>query len=1527
MDSEEDSKSARMAEYEQDEDFNEEDHFQQDYNSSQRREIETTEEIILRHIDNDKLIQSYKSGKEEITDLDFDVRGNVYICIFLAGVSDNRTNVFKTTLQNNKMEFEEFIKIKDDQKFFDLLISEPNLILKAIEYTIETKMVSILEHIIDEASSNYLDMHIKDDIIKKLICLSDDSTNKLILRRLCGRYITLLQTSERFEHSLDEDKEISHIAEDSEDISIMNKDPVETKNPRDLMPYSTETKIKPSKGDHEDYSKDDEDIKHNYRPNRGMTSKMGKINSGGPKVGAAKAVRENFYTKYLERSDVIEIAIDLLDQEDVIKLIYVLYDDFGEPTPDNYKLFKLLIQTEHMELFELCIQRCLDPKKMSFDTFEDIKAQVDQERSTFMKRINRSKNLEEDEKYLIKSKGSRYDVQEIVSDCFANAIVMNKMHIAFYLYREYKKAVLGNVQMSIDSILYAFKVDYQVKNKIINVEERLFVLEKFIPYIDYQKSFELIETYRNLICETPELNFMTYCKNPLKIIVTMISQIRQLKIAYPLLKYQVDHLNDILENIGSIVIRNSKSVDDVQDLLLDKLYNDIEIIDMIAHLNCIPILQNPIVDVIISNMYYGPYQRGSFLKDSKCFQIIQDELSFFPGDDVTASSKMTIFSYKEGNAATMRSSNVYEIEDGGDPFEISDEQIKENAGNDSKEIGHMFQFVVWKKSLDVKYIFNAVIAFTLAVVMQVFSALLIEQIRDADSIDDKITETSENSSLSTVEKNKLLDQYTDELEDSTALYYEYITFLLIIHVLTIAYLFQNFQEIIYSRLRGVYTKVITLSIILNFLTSALVIYWLYKYLYQYTVDLDGVDSRRKVKTIIDRIKDDDYFDLELAIAFLTSIQYTRMIFALQMSRIFGPMVKILGNMLIDLSLFIFMYLLVFLIFTCASQLMFNQIEGYDSFINCTLTLFSAALGDFSFDVFAEESTFTRNIGYLFLISYLIVSTITLLNFLIAILSNTYDFLTGHKNALYLREVIYLRQQYGYEPRYSSIISAFVPLNIFAMIMDPIIICLKSSKINDMFLLFEYIVLGILSVIIFFAISALLLPISYVILILDKLKFCFTKPFLGKGDVLYRVLDLITIFFIGLLWLIILLFWSTGKFIVKLFASDIKLLEENREEKQAHTNALKDGSVDYTKFNLMYGDPEREINLEAQEKAKSQNKNKTQKNYSTGNVGNPIKGGMSLTTLKLLKITLLIMRDDYLKKTKKDKTTTIMVPMGCLIKEIYKHFFIQEHINQICLGVYYEKDQGFFETERYSRIVEGFKYYEAKDAKLATDKANYKNLARGIYLKPMIERKNDIRALYWRNKLKSFLMDSEEKWILDQYNQIKRFCNENAVEAVPTCYSIEDLKEAGGSAEGSSKSDNFSRKDNSKANTSFAKKPGSFESQSTNDSLKSSSAKAESEKNDQIPKEKCPTIDISSLLETFIEIEKNLEMRKILNSKRVNRQKLRYLGEKSVINEKDEYDGHIQDTHIPKSFLLKESSMISFKRNWESLAEALEEVNN
>ena len=72
----------------------------------------------------------------------------------------------------------------------------------------------------------------------------------------------------------------------------------------------------------------------------------------------------------------------------------------------------------------------------------------------------------------------------------------------------------------------------------------------------------------------------------------------------------------MLCDIANAIIDASSNLTEVEDLLRDKTYGGTEVINMIVFLDIIEILQNPMIDSIVSNMYFGPYEREFFLKKS-----------------------------------------------------------------------------------------------------------------------------------------------------------------------------------------------------------------------------------------------------------------------------------------------------------------------------------------------------------------------------------------------------------------------------------------------------------------------------------------------------------------------------------------------------------------------------------------------------------------------------------------------------------------------------------------------------------------------------------------------------------------------------------------------------------------------------------------------------------------------------------------------------------------------------------------------
>jgi Polycystin cation channel len=187
------------------------------------------------------------------------------------------------------------------------------------------------------------------------------------------------------------------------------------------------------------------------------------------------------------------------------------------------------------------------------------------------------------------------------------------------------------------------------------------------------------------------------------------------------------------------------------------------------------------------------------------------------------------------------------------------------------------------------------------------------------------------------------------------------------------------------------------------------------------------------------MNEDTSFDILVILAILISIQFARLLFSLQVNRNIGPMVKILGSMFIDVSIFLVLFVTIFLIFLAIGQLLFEELAEFTSPTDAAITLFSASLGNFDYSIFNVFATSKMYAGYVYLTIYLLYTSIMLLNFLIAILSNTYARNNFVKNGLYLRNVLHLRQRYDYDRLYSSITYSAPPLNIITFILTPLII--------------------------------------------------------------------------------------------------------------------------------------------------------------------------------------------------------------------------------------------------------------------------------------------------------------------------------------------------------------------------------------------------------------------------------------------------------------------------------------------------------
>ena len=357
--------------------------------------------------------------------------------------------------------------------------------------------------------------------------------------------------------------------------------------------------------------------------------------------------------------------------------------------------------------------------------------------------------------------------------------------------------------------------------------------------------------------------------------------------------------------------------------------------------------------------------------------------------------------------------------------------------------------------------------------------------------------------------------------------------------------------------------------------------------------------------------DDDSFNLKVTLAILLAIHYTRLVVSLQVSRTFGPMVKILKSLIIDIFVFLILFAVMFAIFAGAGQVLFYELSGsYSDIGEAIRTLFSSAIGEFDYSIYDGLTDVDPWVGYIYITVFLLLFHITLLNFLIAILSNTYDEHNVVKNGLYLKNVISLRREYKKSP-FDVVIFAILPISFYA----------KSKKLDEVISFMQYVGYGFLSIVFFFFTCVFLSPLAYILILLHKIKHIAERPFLSKSDCTLRILDTVVFFFVGIFFVLIWVFIDTANFTLSLFATNIMPIDEYEQD----NNMKISNTMDASKPKIVDDDQSNTVTDVTIYTTKSGGKD-----------SNPIKDGLADTTLHILKACLKTMNEKHITQIAKNK---------------------------------------------------------------------------------------------------------------------------------------------------------------------------------------------------------------------------------------------------------------------------------------------------
>ena len=155
----------------------------------------------------------------------------------------------------------------------------------------------------------------------------------------------------------------------------------------------------------------------------------------------------------------------------------------------------------------------------------------------------------------------------------------------------------------------------------------------------------------------------------------------------------------------------------------------------------------------------------------------------------------------------------------------------------------------------------------------------------------------------------------------------------------------------------------------------------------------------------------------------------------------------------------------------------------------------------------------------------------------------------------------------------------------------------------------------------------------------------------------------------------------------------------------------------------------------------------------------------------MKACLKTIRDKHIESTGnlgQDNPNYYFLPTIWVLETLRKAMLIHEQINSILFGVSYSKSFKFFSSSTYEQIVDCLAEYERKDMISSTkDNPDIDELGdsqRNKLFSPrnrVHPQKLDKRDA-WDDRLRKFLIMSNEKWILEQFNLCKKFLNQNSI---------------------------------------------------------------------------------------------------------------------------------------------------------------------
>lgn len=207
----------------------------------------------------------------------------------------------------------------------------------------------------------------------------------------------------------------------------------------------------------------------------------------------------------------------------------------------------------------------------------------------------------------------------------------------------------------------------------------------------------------------------------------------------------------------------------------------------------------------------------------------------------------------------------------------------------------------------------------------------------------------------------------------------------------------------------------------------------------------------------------------------------------------GPTLRIIMEMFRQMGNFLVVDTCVILLFSTLAQIWFGQILKFRTIQASIETMMYAALGFYDTAWFDDIGK-TRIFGIIFLMVYLVVNVLLLMNYVIAIMTDRYTALQESRLGLFYDGLVSSMAEYKCDSSYGFLITNFLPLNPLNLLLAPLFVYTKKEnlkKLNWGLMVAGYCPIALFVTIIFFVLNVVFVPLAYVVAIFKKIQLLFS----------------------------------------------------------------------------------------------------------------------------------------------------------------------------------------------------------------------------------------------------------------------------------------------------------------------------------------------------------------------------------------------------------------------------------------------------